>query len=345
MKVRFSSPKEHSPNHDNGLQVLYGPGRRVAYRLRWYLILALVSAPLVWVCSRLLIDAVLVEAPAQLSLSSLEVRALDTGIVEELPVRVGSRVKKGQLLLRLQNPEWNLRLQQLSPIRATGKDPLGQASRALQTNAVELQQRTVNLYRKLQRSGGLTSAELLQAEAQLNGQRLAELELGRRLHQEQYQWHGAPIDQVRAERERQWLTARLKLLTYTAQKSGRIAEVNVQQGENVGPGSLLMRIEQAEPPTLWIYLQPQAGQNAKPGRRVDVLMPNGSWRAARILEQADLARRPPSGLPGAWAAEGLALRIPARFLEPLPAMWRVDQLPLKVRFPQPWLSVLTPGDG
>ena len=44
MKVRFASSKERSPDQENGLKVLYGPSRRVAYKLRWYLILLLVGA-------------------------------------------------------------------------------------------------------------------------------------------------------------------------------------------------------------------------------------------------------------------------------------------------------------
>ena len=342
MKVRFNSLKERSPDVDNGLKVLYGPGRRTAFRLRWYLILALVGSPLVWACSRLLLGAVVLEAPAQLSLTNLEVRAFDSGRVQDLPVRAGTPVQPGQVLLRLDNPQWQLRLQQLQPLNSGGHEAKDRAALALQGRSIDLQGRTVDLYRGLHSAGGISSAELLQAEFQLNSQRLAQLDLGRRLNQEQYQLNGAPIELQRAEQERRWLASRLRQLTYKASEPGRVTEVNVQPGENVGPGTLLMRIEQADPPTLWIYVQPQAGVFAQAGSRVDVLMPDGSWRAAEVVQQADLARRLPTGLPRGTAADEMALRVPARFLEPLPAQWRVDQLPLRVRFPQRWPSLWPP---
>ena len=48
MKIRFNSDKERNPTQDGGLKVLYAPGKRVAFRLRWYLILLLISSPLLW---------------------------------------------------------------------------------------------------------------------------------------------------------------------------------------------------------------------------------------------------------------------------------------------------------
>ncbi len=35
MKVRFSSQKEQDPTREEGMKVLYAPGKRAAFRLRW----------------------------------------------------------------------------------------------------------------------------------------------------------------------------------------------------------------------------------------------------------------------------------------------------------------------
>ena len=336
MKVHFASTKERSPDLEQGLKVLYGPSRRVAYRLRWYLILLLVASPLLWVGGRLVLAALQRRAPAQLVLATTELRAPDGGTVERVLVQTGQRVQAGQLLVQLDNPQWHLRLEQLRPAIAAGPDRLGRSALALQGESVGLQGQMVDLFRSLHHQGCLSSAELLAAEVQLKVFQVGLLVLQRRLRQERYQVEGDPIATLREERERAWLQARLGELGLRAPRGGRVMEVLVSPGESVGPGSLLLRLERPDPPRLWIYLRPDQAGWTEPNRSVEVQMPNGDWRPAQVLAPADLARRLPAGLAAPLGSEGLTLQVPARFLEPLPVEWQVDQLPLRVRFPQGW---------
>jgi len=344
MKVRFDSNKELRPDQDNGLKVLYGPSKRVAYRLRWYLILAIVLSPLVYVFGRITLDLLRVEVPAQLQVPSTEIRALESGTIADVGVEVGERVQTGDLLLRLDNPDWRLRLDQLKPASVDNPNGLGNSATSLQNSTVRLQGQVVQLFKGLHREGATSSAELLRSEVDLNMQRLALLELERRLRQERFQVEGEPIQNLRDGRERDWLAARLDLLSIRADNPGRVSELLVNKGESVGPGTLLMRVERAEEPLLWIYLRPRDAQLARPGGSVEVRMPDDSWLKARILQQADLARLLPRGLRSSvggeglasLGADGLALQLPARFEKALPLQWRVDQLPVKVRFPRPW---------
>lgn len=343
MQIRFSHQREIDRARGQGLRVVEGQHLRAGYRWRWYLIVALVSSPLIWLVGRLVLSALIQEAPAQLAMASDTIRAAESGAVEELPVRAGSRVQAGQLLVRLRNREWELRLRQLQGIAQAGQSRRVEISRTgsrpemtLQRQAIALQQSTVQMYRSLRQSGGFSAAELLQAESQLNGQRLAAHELERRLAQDAYQHHGTPLDAQRAEQEHLWLGSRLKQLVHLAQHGGRVTEVFVTKGENVGPGTPLMQLERADPPVIWIYLQPLSGVKTWPGRPLAVQLPDGSWQAAQVIGQADLARRTPAGLVAESNDPRLALRIPARFTSPLAARWRVNQLPLTVRFPLRW---------
>ena len=173
-------------------------------------------------------------------------------------------------------------------------------------------------------------------EVELNAQKLVLLELERRLRQDDFPYKGEPIQNLRDARERNWIDGRLKLLNLRALSDGRVAEVLVNQGENVGSGTLLMRIEAHEEPLVWVYLPPKQARQARAGQELEVKMPDGNWLEAIVIDQADLARRLPPGLNGSPGANNLALQVPVRFVEPLPAMWRVNQLPLRVRFPLRW---------
>ena len=105
MKIKFSSAKEQQPTQEQGLQVLYAPGKRMAFRLRWYLILLAVVSPLLWLVARWALALWLIEAPAQLHLPGAELRARDGAQVDQVLVQPGQRVKAGEVLVRLDNPE------------------------------------------------------------------------------------------------------------------------------------------------------------------------------------------------------------------------------------------------
>jgi multidrug resistance efflux pump len=344
MKVQFDSKKELRPDEDNGLKVLYGPSKRMAYRFRWYLILALVLSPLVYVFGRITLDLVRVEMPAQLQVPSTEIRAMESGVIAEVGVEVGQQVQPGDLLIRVDNPDWRLRLDQLNPASVEIAGDVNNSATSLQNSSVKLQRQVVQLFKGLHREGATSSAELLRSEVDLNTQRLALLDLQRRLRQERFQTIGEPIQIVRESRERDWLSMKLDLLSMRADSPGRVSELLVNKGESVGPGTLLMRVERAEEPLLWIYLRPRDAELARAGGAVEVRMPDDTWLKARVLQQADLARLLPRGLRSSvggeglasLGADGLALQLPARFEKPLPIQWRVDQLPVKVRFPKPW---------
>lgn len=344
MKVRFNSTKELQPDQDNGLKVLYGPSKRTAYRLRWYLILAVVLSPLVYVFGRIAFDMLSVEMPAQVQMPINEVRALDSGTITDLGVEVGEHVEPGQMLVRLDNPDWRLRLEQLQPFQLEDDSGPGSSALNVQRSSIQLQRQVVQLYRNLNHQGAMSSAELLQAEVQLNLQRVALLELERSTRQDRFRLQGEPIQNLREDRERSWLIQRLEQLSIRADTEGRITELLVNPGENVGPGTLLMRLEREGPPLLWVYLRLKDAAQAGPGAPINVRMPDGSWMKAHMLQQADMARLLPRGLRSSVGGEGLAslgndglaLMLPARFDKPLPNRWRVDQLPVKVSFPRRW---------
>ena len=125
-------------------------------------------------------------------------------------------------------------------------------------------------------------------------------------------------------------------MQFTASEEGRVAEVLVSAGENVGPGTLLLRLERSAEPLLLIYLEPRFAGYAEPGHPLEVRMPDGSWRSARVLQAADSVRRLPAGMQKPFTVSQMGLLVPAEFEQPLPPLWRVDQLPLKVRFPHDW---------
>jgi multidrug resistance efflux pump len=340
MKIRFDSRKELSPTHEQGLNVLYAPGKRTAFRVRWYLILFLVASPLIWLGGKLAYGMLMIDAPAQLRLPIIEVRARDSVRVEQLLVKAGDQIGVDQPLVNLDNPEWRARLSQLAalptnttPVRNT---KLGGSERQLLNTRIGRAQARVKVLEDLVSRGAVSPGEVLTAKSELDGFRADLLAFERR---EQLANH-APLsverDVIQQNAEQQWLKTRLAALPIKAPQSGRVAEVMINPGENVGAGTLLMRIERQEDPLLWIYLEPQNISYAAIGQALRVRMPNGDWLEAHVVQAVDSAGRTPTVLRGPFTASEMGLQVAARFDHPLPAKWRIDQLPLNVRFPTDW---------
>ena len=55
MKVNFHLDKKNKPQSESGMKVAYGQAKRGGYRLRWYLILAIVISPLLFIYGLLLV--------------------------------------------------------------------------------------------------------------------------------------------------------------------------------------------------------------------------------------------------------------------------------------------------
>lgn len=345
MKIRFDSRKELRPTQEQGLTVLYAPGKRMAFRVRWYLILLLVASPLIWLGGKLVYGMLMIDAPAQLRLPILEVRARDTGRVEQLFVKAGDQVRADQPLVNLDNPEWRARLSQLAAMPTNTKPArnikLGGSERALLQTRIGRAQERVKVLEDLVYRGAVSPGEVLTAKSELDGFRADLLAFERREQLANQAPLSVERDVIQQQAEQQWLKTRLAALPIHAAQSGRVAEVLVNPGENVGAGTLLMRIERLEDPLLWIYLEPLNISYAAIGQPLRVRMPDGEWLSAHVVQAVDSAGRTPTVLRGPFAASEMGLQVAARFDQPLSPRWRIDQLPLNVRFPTDWPQLLS----
>lgn len=343
MKIRFDSRKELNPTQEQGLTVLYAPGKRMAFRVRWYLILLLVASPLIWLGGKLAYGMLMIDAPAQLRLPILEVRARDAGRVEQLFVMAGEQVQVDQPLVNLDNPEWRARLSQIAAMPASkapvGSPKLDGRERQLLRTRIGRAEQRVRTLEELVSRGAVSRGEVLAAESELDSFRADLLAYERREQQARQSPVSAEREIAQLSAEQQWLKTRLAALSVKAAQSGRVAEVLVTPGENVGAGTVLMRVERLDDPLLWIYLEPMNISYAAIGQPIRVRMPDGEWLAAHVVQAVDSAGRTPTVLRGPFAASEMGLQVAARFDQPLPPRWRIDQLPLSVRFPTDWQAM------
>ncbi|MFF7709586.1 HlyD family efflux transporter periplasmic adaptor subunit [Pseudomonas sp. NPDC007930] len=337
MKIRFNSPKESHPTQDSGLQVLYAPGKRLAFKLRWYFILFLILLPALWLAGRYGLDLIRIEAPALVRLQVLEIRARQAGRIQAIHVQAGDHVNTGKALVELDNPEWDLRLailngSQAAPAPGSNLAALDQRALGTLQALVGRAQQRVSEVRRMYNDNAATRGELVDAQNALDN-RQAEL-----LQFQRAQLGGAGTSEAaryaqQQEAERKWLQGQMASLNVAAPYDGRVAEVIAAEGENVGPGTPLLRLEKTGPAQLWIYLDPKDVDHSAPGSKLEVRLPDGSWASATVISPAESANPLPTDLRQPFSSPARGLLVPAQFDQPLAAEWRVDSLPVRVRFP------------
>lgn len=338
MKIRFNSSKEQQPTNDGGVKVLYAPGKRTAFKLRWYLILLLVASPVIFFLGNMAWSAWVVEVPAQILFSMSEARSRDAAQVKRIYVEPGQSVEKNQLLVELDNPEWRLRLEQLRAMSAEMASLPYSRSRNLNevlTAQLERAEQRLATVNKLVSQGAATRGELL-AAANDRDQKLAQLlELQQREAQASSNTSEArALGMQNAEQE--WLEQKLQSLDVRAQDAGVVAETLVQEGENVGPGTLLMRLRSSDTATIYAYIDLAYANYAQAGQALRLKLPDGRWINAHIKSDPDMAQTIPSDIRAAFSAQKRGLLVVVETDEQIPARWLVNQLPLQARFTRTW---------
>lgn len=339
MKVRFSSTKETRPTIDEGLKVLYAPARRQAFKWRWYLILLLVATPFIFFAFKVAYNILIVEVPAQVLFPLSEVRASDAGQVVSVRVKEGQTVSPGQLLVEIDNREWRLRLQQLRELAALHSDrSIARGETVAEVLDIQLTraEERLALVSRLVKQGAATQGELMAAASARD-----RVLLERLMYEQQETRMVAQADTAREvsqyDVERQWLESRLEELNLKATAEGVVTEILVFDGENVGPGTPVLRLRSADQAQIYAYIDLDQARHAEAGQKLCLRLPDGEIIRATISRPPQSAESVPTDIRAAFSAQRRDLLVTLTPEEPLPARWLIQNLPLQARFQCGWL--------
>ena len=86
------------------MKVPYAPAKRHAAKLRWYIILLLVSSPLIYFLIKLGMAWMIVAAPGYITMDQVEINSKADGVVDHVYVQAGQDIEAGGTVVRLFNP-------------------------------------------------------------------------------------------------------------------------------------------------------------------------------------------------------------------------------------------------
>jgi len=311
MKIRFDSRSQNDPTRIGGMKVPYAPAKRAFARWRWFFVLALAASPLLFFLAKSIFDAIVVDAPAEVSLTQLSINAPAPGIVSTISLKPGDTVEAGASLVKLTDPQLQDRriavvneLASIRSIKALQEDgALHLAQRVEQRMA-----RQVGTLRRLMAQGAATLAEVNEAEARHDAA-LRDLEVARRASG----GAGLPAD-VRAreaflENEMQNIQMAEQRLTVSAPASGTVLEVFVAQGESKAQGAPLLTLAVEGPGYITAYIAPADMLRVRVGAKAYGQFAEGVSVPLTVFSVAGITQRIPVALHSSFSAPMLVVPV------------------------------------
>ncbi|WP_018861835.1 MULTISPECIES: HlyD family secretion protein [unclassified Thioalkalivibrio] len=348
MKIRFDSSSRRQANQDSGLKVRYGSARRVAFRLRWYLILLLVASPVLYFLYTLVDDALSTEVPALVWYPQHQLLAQVPGFVESIEVEPWDRIAQGDEVVRQHSPELERRERQieddLERLR-TRAERTGQEQQSDLERRIELLRDSLSEFRAQEQRlealferGSANRGEVLpvRTERARVEERIAELEgdLARVPRGDaveswpeslQLRHDDLLSDQAEVRQERRQLVKKADL-------DGVVTELLAEPGQFVAMGTPLLRYSGTRLRVV-AYVEPRhLERRIERGREVTLILPDGERQKATVTATVGAADRLPAALRTGLGSADSTVPVIVEPATDLPEIWRVDRLPLRVKF-------------
>ncbi|PFG57790.1 multidrug resistance efflux pump [Vibrio sp. ES.051] len=345
MKVNFYLDKRHKPQSESGMKVVYGQAKRGGYRLRWYLILAIVISPLVLMAYYLFKTQILVTAPGVITSYPLVVTATRAATVGPVPVDIGSVVAKEQSLILLQDNALNKEIDfiqdelvELSKKQVQNTDELYKSaieSSEAGLKKVEEIQKKYDVYREKGQVSEVDYAAIVSVNNtlsyQLNSQRIAYMDAMRDL--EELELAGPVAQEYRAlMRELVVKRAQQESLTLRSPINGRVLDIHVHEGQNVAKNTPMLTIARNVTPEIIAFLNPKHLEYSQIDKKAKVVFPDGRKFAATVSQPVEVVNKLPPELQSPFEGQPAYLKVTLSFDEPLEKSRWIEGVTIEVRF-------------
>lgn len=342
MKVNFKNEKQHSPTLDEGFAVEYAGAKRAQFKMRWYLLLAVLVSPLVALAYYFIDTTLVINADGILTSEPATLIAAEDGIVKKINYYPGDVVPAGSQIFIFESKMLDQQLAFHNEKIASYEALLGASRVRLKSlheknierfNAANIDNLDFekeyfdNKYRNvvpLTDRIGLHLARLEVDSKHIN----AEIAYAQAMDVQEAEGLAKNILQLKSERIR--LNAQRNLLSIQYPKTAQLNELFIHEGEFVGKGESLVAMQNRYTPIVIVYLRPSRIDYAAQGNTATVTLPNGRRLLGVINRPAQVAEKVPAMLSGPFDGAKAALKVQIDLKEVVPQF--VEGLPVKVRF-------------
>ncbi len=351
MKVRFQQSPRHTGAAEQSAKIPYAPAKRPLPRWRWYLTLALVTSPLLYLVASGFHGLLFLTAPGNVVLKQYLLHATASGYVKRLHAEIGGEITVGQKLVDLVDPVLEERRARLTSELDSLRPSISSRSATLESVLVEQIRLATGIVtehrarlatlKRLFDQGAATRGEVAEARALVAS---AEGDVNRaRIELAEEQRRSSSPDAWRLDGSRDRLRAELDGIAYqrsqllqAAGYPGRVTDVYVAEGEFVTVGAKLMQIGLLTEPEIVVYVEPRQALGLRPGSAASVTFPDGSVAPARVSTRPFLTRRLPPEQVGSLGVRTMAVVVTLSPETRWPNRQLIHGLPIEARFHHPW---------
>ena len=343
MKVRFSSPRKPEPDAEQGIKLPYAPSKRVASKMSWYLVLAIVCTPLLYVVLTAMGSVLIVSEPGHISLGKIEINSKASGEIAVLEVKVGDNVSKGDVLARLRDPRLAAESDRVSSEIELMLNSINRKSSQRDVDSIEQKLRLAienrNFYvdqyeamKTLFERRSATRADLNAARVTVQRAKLNVLDYQTQLA-ELRSTPQKTLKLTQLEAELRALQGREESLIQRAPAAGRVLDIFVRESEVVRVGDGLALIGEPDAAHAVAYIDPKYTRYARLGQTAVVKLPNGETVTAKISSLPEITHRLPSDFARPLGLRSMKILAHLELEDNLPQEAKVEGLPVSVRFP------------
>nr|WP_250885672.1 HlyD family efflux transporter periplasmic adaptor subunit [Shewanella jiangmenensis] len=267
------------------------------------------------------------------------------GVVNALYQKRGDAVTTGQPLLELKDPALDAQIQglerqlaQMQQFRDLGAEISNQMAEKIRVaeEGVKRQDELLGQFETFRKKGVVPTADMaavMQAHTSAKmalEQARAELIMEQQRQQESRQAGVVTQSRQRMELELSRLKALREQLIIRAPYDARVADVQVQIGEQLALERPLLWLSGRASPVVVTYLEPKYLDFVEIGQEATIKLPNGDSFRGRIEEPTELVSKLPKQLSGPFDGEKPVLKVTLTPAETLPLA--VEGVPVEVSF-------------
>lgn len=324
----------------------YGQGKRTPPKLRWYLVIGLVSIPLMYLIYLLLDETVLAEFQGMVVFDTVKIRAPEAGYVETLFVKEGQYVKRGQVLLQFKSPKVDAELAYLQKEKARAERQIENITKKstaslkahLETLAKDVQssQLVYDKFAKYYKANGhMASLELEQARKNVISAKEAYSQLEHQI--KQVDLENDLMVEVNYKRKLEEVNHRIQQAQLKKQyflikspAKGAVKQIDIHRGEFLPSGQDIIDIVTKNNLHVVAFFDAKEAKNVKPGIGVSMMLPDHFVIKGEVTSVPNYADKTPVSFQNPLATRENKLVAMIHFKEELPKKYRVYGLPVEI---------------
>ncbi|MDF1678301.1 MAG: efflux RND transporter periplasmic adaptor subunit [Legionellaceae bacterium] len=324
----------------------YGQGKRTPPKLRWFLIIGLVSIPLIYLLYMLLDETILAEFQGVVVFDTVKIRAPDAGYVEKLFVKEGEHVDDEQVLLQFKSPKLDAELEYLRKEKERIDSQIEHINRK---STESLREHLVILEKDIQASqlvydkfakyykarGHIAALDLEQARKNVIAAKQAYSQLKHQI--KQVVLENDLMIEVNYKRQIEEVNNRIRQAEIKKQyflikspAKGVVKQIEIHRGEFLPSGQDIIDIVTKNNLRVVIFVDPKKAEDLRPGITVAMTFPDNYKAEGEIINVPNYADKTPLSFQNPLATRQNKLVAIVHFKEKLPEKYRVFGLPVEV---------------